>query len=91
GVAIATAATVAEAGPYLSAVWTAEAHSSGLWEVIGSGGFAVAVIGLCLLVCRTPLRWVAIPLRAVGTMPLTAYVLQIVVWAVFAAVLLGDT
>ena len=91
GVAIATAAMVAEAGPYLSAVWTAEAHSSGLWEVIGSGGFAVAVIGLCLLVCRTPLRWVAIPLRAVGTMPLTAYVLQIVVWAVFAAVLLGDT
>ena len=91
GVAIATAATVAEAGPYLAAVWTAEAHSSGLWEVVGSGGFAVAVIGLCLLVCRTPLRWVAIPLRAVGSMPLTAYVLQIVVWAVFAAVLLGDT
>lgn len=91
GVAIATAATVAEAGPYLAAVWTAEAHSSGLWEVVGSGGFAVAMIGLCLLVCRTLLRWVAIPLRAVGSMPLTAYVLQIVVWAVFAAVLLGDT
>lgn len=91
GVAIATAPAVAEAGPYLAAVWTAEAHSSGLWEVVGSGGFAVAVIGLCLLVCRTPLRWVAIPLRAVGSMPLTAYVLQIVVWAVFAAVLLGDT
>ena len=91
GVAIATAPAIADAGPYLAAVWTAEAHSSGLWEVVGSGGFAVAVIGLCLLVCRTPLRWVAIPLRAVGSMPLTAYVLQIAVWAVFAAVALGDT
>jgi len=91
GVAIATAPAIADSGPYLAAVWTAEAHSSGLWEVVGSGGFAVAVIGLCLLVCRTPLRWVAIPLRAVGSMPLTAYVLQIVVWAVFAAVALGDT
>lgn len=77
--------------PYLAAVGSAEAHSSGLGEVVGSGGFAFAVIGVCLLVCGTPLRWLAIPLRAVGSMPLTAYVLQIVVWAVFAAVVLGDT
>ena len=91
GVAIVTGPAVAGANPYLAAVWSAEAHSSGLWEVVGSGGFAIAVIGLCLLICRTPLRWVAIPLRAVGSLPLTAYVLQIVVWAVFAAVVLGDT
>ena len=32
-----------------AAVWTADPHSSGLLEVIGSGGFALAVIGLCLL------------------------------------------
>lgn len=61
--------------------WTGEAHSSGLFEVIGSGGFALLVIGVCVLVCRTPLTWIALPLRAVGSMPLTAYSAQIVVWA----------
>jgi uncharacterized membrane protein YeiB len=91
GIAIVTGPAVAAANPYLAGVWSAEAHSSGLWEVVGSGGFAIAVIGLCLLICRTPLRWIAIPLRAVGSLPLTAYVLQIVVWAVFAAAVLGDT
>ncbi len=90
GFAIATR-PVAAGDPYLAAVLTAEDHSSGLWEVIGSGGFALLTIGVCLLLCRTPLRWVAVPLRAVGSMPLTAYVLQLVVWAVVALVLLGDT
>lgn len=91
GVAIATGPAVSEAGPYVAAVWSAEAHSSGLWEVVGSGGFAIAMIGLCLLACRTPVRWLVIPVRAVGSLPLTAYVLQLVVWAVFAAAVLGDT
>lgn len=72
-------------------VWTADAHSSGALEVVGSGGFALAVIGLCLLVCRTAVRWVVLPLRAVGAMPLTAYTAQLVVWAVVAAVALGDS
>lgn len=90
GAALLTAPAVRDA-PFFSTVLTAEDHSSGLWEVIGSGGFAIAVIGACLLLCRTPLRWVAVPLRAVGSMPLTAYVLQLVVWAVVALVLLGDT
>jgi len=63
-------------------VWTGQAHSSGLFEVIGSGGFALLVIGACILLCRTPLTWLALPLRAVGSMPLTAYSAQIVVWAV---------
>ncbi|SDO59050.1 Protein of unknown function [Microbacterium sp. ru370.1] len=90
GAALLTAPAVVDV-PYLSAVLTAEDHSSGLWEVIGSGGFAIAVIGACLLLCRTPLRWVTVPLRAVGSMPLTAYVLQLVVWAVVALALLGDT
>lgn len=75
----------------LAAVWTARAHSSGVLEVVGSGGFAIAVIGLCLLLCRTPLRHVAVPLRAVGSMPLTAYTAQILVWAAIAASALGDT
>ena len=70
--------------------WTAEAHSGGILEVIGSGGFALAVLGAALLLCRTPLAWAAIPLRAVGAMPLTAYTGQIVAWALAAALLLGD-
>ena len=73
------------------AVWTARPHSSGILEVIGSGGFAIAAIAVCLLLCRTPLTWVALPLRAAGAMPLTAYVAQLVVWAIWAAVALGAT
>ena len=90
GASILAGPAMAARSPYLAAVWSAEAHSSGLGEVIGSGGFAIATIGACLLVCRTPLRWVAIPVRAVGSMPLTAYVTQVLVWAVFATVALGD-
>lgn len=71
--------------------WSAEAHSGGTLEVVGSGGFALAVIGACLLVCRTPATWLVLPLRAVGSMPLTAYAGQIVAWAIAAFVLLGDT
>ncbi|WP_082509315.1 heparan-alpha-glucosaminide N-acetyltransferase domain-containing protein [Microbacterium sp. Leaf179] len=90
GLALVTEPAVAD-DRYLSTVLTAEDHSAGLWEVIGSGGFAIATIGLCLLLCRTPVRWLAIPLRAVGSIPLTAYVLQLVVWAFVALAVLGDT
>ena len=76
---------------YAAAVWTAAPHSSGVLEVIGSGGFALAVIGLCLLICRTGARAILLPLRAVGAMPLTAYTAQLVVWAVWAGNALGDT
>lgn len=75
---------------YAAAVWTAEPHSTGLLEVIGSGGFALAVIGACLLACRTVVTQATLPLRAVGAMPLTAYTVQLLVWAAVAAVLLGD-
>lgn len=74
----------------LAPVWTADAHSGGLFEVVGSGGFALAVLGASLLVCRTPLTWIVLPLRAVGSMPLTAYVGQIVAWAIAAALLLEE-
>lgn len=80
-----------EESSFWGALWTARPHSSGLLEVIGSGGFAIAVIGACLLVCRTPLVWIALPLRAVGAMPLSAYVAQLVVWAIVAAAVFGDT
>jgi uncharacterized membrane protein len=89
--AVSGSDVLSEQTTYLGAVWTARAHSSGLLEVIGSGGFALAVIGLCLLACRTVLRWVVLPLRAVGSMPLTAYTAQLVVWAIVAAAVLGDT
>ncbi len=70
------------------AVWTARPHSTGLLETVGSGGFALATIGVCLLLCRTVLVWVVLPLRAVGAMPLTAYVGQLVVWAIIAAAMI---
>jgi uncharacterized membrane protein YeiB len=63
---------------------------------MGSGGFAIAVLGLCLLLCRPmpgartgPIAWAVLPLRAVGAMPLTAYAAQILAWAIVATVVLG--
>jgi len=73
------------------AVWTSRPHSTGLLEVIGSGGFAISLIGVCLLLCRTLLTWLVLPVRAVGAMPLTAYTAQLLVWAIVAAAVLGDT
>lgn len=78
------------ATPYWGEVWTAFPHSSGILEVWASGAFALAVIAACLLVCRTVLTWVVLPLRAVGSMPLTAYAAQIFVWAIIARMLVGD-
>lgn len=78
------AAQIAPAGAWQT-VFTAAAHSSGVYEVLGSGGFAIAVLAACLLLCRTPLTWIVLPLRAVGSMPLTAYTAQLVVWAIWAA------
>lgn len=91
---VAVAADDASGGAWEAVVpdvWTAAAHSNGILGAVGSGGFAVAVIGVCLLICRTPARWVALPLRAVGSMPLSAYAGQLVAWAVWAAIVLGDT
>lgn len=60
-------------------------HSSGVGEALGSGGFALAVTCAAVLLCMTPLRWIALPLRAVGSMPLTAYVVHLGIWAVWIA------
>lgn len=47
-------------------------HSGSVAEVVGSGGFALLVLGACLGVADR-LRPVLAPLAAVGSMPLTAY------------------
>jgi uncharacterized membrane protein len=83
------ASEAVEEASFWGALWTARAHSTGLLEVIGSGGFALAILGLCLLACRTFLHAVSLPLRAVGAMPLTAYTAQLLVWAVAASAVLG--
>ncbi len=100
GLVAAIAAAAASAVPALAAldprsilgqVLADDAHSGGLLEVIGSGGGALATIGACVLLCRTRANGVLLPLRAVGSMPLTAYVGQLVAWALIAAAVLGDT
>jgi len=61
-------------------LFTTEAHSGSTFEVVGSTGFALAVLGLCLLVSGR-LRWVLYPVAAVGAMALTAYTAHVVVLA----------
>ncbi len=56
----------------------ATAHTNTIFEAIGSGGFAIAALGLCLLIGRLS-RNVLFPLASVGSMALTAYSLHIVV------------
>ncbi|MGN8554178.1 UNVERIFIED_CONTAM: DUF1624 domain-containing protein [Microbacterium sp. SLM126] len=91
GAAAASGVAETEAGSsYLAALWTASPHSTGLLEVVGSGGFAIAVLAGCLLAGRTILVWIVLPLRAVGAMPLTAYVGQLLVWAAVATAVLGQ-
>lgn len=55
-----------------------EPHSGTPFDVVGSAGISLVVIGLCLLVVRDPTPW-SFPLRATGTMALTVYSAHIVV------------
>ncbi|MFS4507630.1 heparan-alpha-glucosaminide N-acetyltransferase domain-containing protein [Clavibacter sp. Sh2141] len=52
-------------------------HEGSPFEVVGSGGFAIAVIGLCLRLAAL-LPAVLLPLEAVGTLALTVYATHIV-------------
>ncbi|SNS62264.1 Uncharacterized membrane protein YeiB [Geodermatophilus saharensis] len=59
----------------------AQPHSATTFEVVGSGGVAVAVIGLCLVLADLlpRLTW---PLASVGALALSVYTAQIVAIAV---------
>ena len=57
---------------------TSEPHSGSPFEVVGSTGFAIGVIALCLLGSRVVLRWVLLPVAAVGSMALSTYSIQII-------------
>ncbi|WP_098464119.1 heparan-alpha-glucosaminide N-acetyltransferase domain-containing protein [Isoptericola jiangsuensis] len=61
---------LAQAGP----------HDDTFFEVLGSGGFALAVLGACLF-ARGVGAWVLSPLAAAGSMALTVYSAQVVaIW-----------
>ncbi|MCU1407159.1 MAG: hypothetical protein JWQ43_3462, partial [Glaciihabitans sp.] len=64
----------------LAALSTVEPHSGSPFEVIGSAGFALAVIGICL-VLGSALRKALFPLAAIGSMALTAYSVQLLALA----------
>ncbi|WP_421083882.1 heparan-alpha-glucosaminide N-acetyltransferase domain-containing protein [Rothia nasimurium] len=66
------------AGSTLDALFTAAPHSGATAEIIGSGGFALAIIGLSLLAVRL-LSVALYPLAALGAMPLTAYSAHVVI------------
>ena len=53
-------------------------HSGSVLEIFTSGGLALFIIGASTLLSR-PLRWVLLPLSAIGAMPLTAYTLHALV------------
>ncbi|MFE7408593.1 heparan-alpha-glucosaminide N-acetyltransferase domain-containing protein [Isoptericola sp. NPDC057559] len=74
--------------PGVAGLFLGGPHDDTTLEVLTSGGFAVAVVGLCLHVGRVG-RWVLAPLAAVGSMALTVYSLQIV--AIWHWDLLGST
>lgn len=64
-------------GLMVDAVLAGEAHSGGTVEIVSSGGFAFFVLGLCLLLSR-PLRWILLPVAALGSIPMTAYTAHLV-------------
>ncbi|MGB3329989.1 MAG: heparan-alpha-glucosaminide N-acetyltransferase domain-containing protein [Thermomicrobiales bacterium] len=60
-----------------SGLWTFEQHTGSPFEITGSTGVAVAVLGVCLMLTR-PMQRALYPLAAVGSMALSAYVGQLI-------------
>lgn len=67
----------------VTSIFSSAPHSGGTAEVIGSGGFALTVLGLCLLLTRV-LRWLLLPVAALGSMPLSAYCAHILSFFILA-------
>jgi hypothetical protein len=92
---VTTPPTLTDPWPPLAGLYLEGPHDDTMFEALGSGGFALGVLGLCLLVgarggtdaddgrARQVARGVALvataPLAAVGAMALTVYSAQIVV------------
>ena len=73
--------------PVESGWWLATAvpHSGTVFELVGSGGVAVAAVGVCLFAAD---RWprASAPLAAVGALSLTVYAVHVLgIWAVRGA------
>ena len=69
-------------GTMLTAFFSSGPHTGGTMEILGSGGLAIAIIALLVLTGES-LRYVLLPLAAVGSMPLTAYSAHVVaIWVV---------
>ena len=56
-------------------------HTTTPLDLVATGGAALVVLGLALLLVRTPLRLVLSPLAAAGSMPLSLYTAHVVVLA----------
>lgn len=72
-----------------SDLFTTEPHSGSPFEVVGSAGFAIAVLGVCLLVSRV-IRLPLLPIAAVGAMALSVYTAQIVAIAALGIAVPGN-
>ncbi len=57
-------------------------HTGGSLEIFLGLGVSLAVVGLCLLIGSTQMRWATLPFAALGSMPLTVYSLHVVVYLV---------
>lgn len=72
--------------PDVGHLFGAEPHTGTVFEAVGSGGFAIAVIGL-LLLGGPILGRILYPIAAVGSMPLSAYSFHIIaIWLIPAMV-----
>ncbi|MET7605973.1 DUF418 domain-containing protein [Streptomyces avermitilis] len=94
--ALATVSATTDGGSASSAWWSdavgdpttsnpdwmlvAAPHSQTTWSILGSTGFALVILAVCLIATdrSARLRWFATPVTAVGSLALTAYVGHIV-------------
>lgn len=66
-------------------------HTGGSLEIFLGLGVSLAVVGACLLIGSTRMRWVTLPFAALGSMPLTVYSLHVFIYlAVYGNINLND-